>query len=382
MDSITSRNVTARGVPLSRQSIAHIGRPIAQVSNIHDPLEEAEAARIQFEAKAAVDIQRIFRGYVARNVYKKLLKEERERREDEQKAAVEIQRRYRGHLTRKTKIEKKTGLSPELLQWAKDFKEVQMENALERHKKMTVLSQTIYHPKQTGPTKEELTLAAIQIQKHIRGFIIRKRFEKLERKAVWHGSTFSKMVRDYKNMLRKCQLRHGVDRPKTPFTIHDFNEYLDMRKRYESVFDKKSFGNELELIELEAFFRESDLYPSASEIDEAMDVVLHGHDVKRGLLKNEVLEMVFYIYVPKATGLPMTRQSTWLNPIIDGVEARKLIGSEFVEKAPLEVCAKLVIDSKRERRERENQEKERKLEEELAKNRKTPSSRGSNKTEL
>lgn len=100
--------------------------------------EEAAAAKTQFEAKAAVDIQRlgaffvpsireefnskssvanfkckpffrkllglltcyftkciyyrIFRGYVARNVYKKLLRDERERLEDERKAAVEIQR--------------------------------------------------------------------------------------------------------------------------------------------------------------------------------------------------------------------------------------------------------------------------------------------------
>lgn len=51
-----------------------------------------------------------------------------------------------------------------------------------------------------------------------------------------------------------------------------------------------------------------------------------GQQVKRGLLKPEVMEIVFYIYTPKATGLPNVRQSTWLNPIIDGVEARKLIG--------------------------------------------------------
>ena len=41
-----------------------------------------------------------------------------------------------------------------------------------------------------------------------------------------------------------------------------------------------------------------------------------------------------------------------------------------MEKAPLEVCAKLVIDSKRERRERENAEKERKTQEDIAKHRK------------
>jgi hypothetical protein len=41
-------------------------------------------------------------------------------------------------------------------------------------------------------------------------------------------------------------------------------------------------------------------------------------------------------------------------------------GSEYVEKAPLEVCAKLVIDSLRERREKERKEKEEKLTEDLA----------------
>ena len=45
---------------------------------------------------------------------------------------------------------------------------------------------------------------------------------------------------------------------------------------YESVFDKKAFGSELEVIELESFFKECDMYPSASEIDEAIDVVFHG----------------------------------------------------------------------------------------------------------
>lgn len=224
----------------------------------------------------------------------------------------------------------------------------------------------IYHPKQTGPTKKDMFNAATHIQRYIRGFLIRKRFERLKRKCVWLGSTYNKMVKDYKGMLRKCQLRHGVDRPKTPFSIQDMMEYLEMRRRYESVFDKKAFGSELEVIELESFFKECDMYPSASEIDEAIDVVFHGQQVKRGLLKPEVMELVFYIYTPKATGLPNNRQSTWLNPIIDGVEAKKLIGSEYVEKAPLEVCAKLVIESRRERREKERKEKDQKLTDDLA----------------
>lgn len=41
-------------------------------------------------------------------------------------------------------------------------------------------------------------------------------------------------------------------------------------------------------------------------------------------------------------------------------------GSEYVEKAPLEVCAKLVIESRRERREKERKEKDQKLTDDLA----------------
>ena len=49
--------------------------------------------------------------------------------------------------------------------------------------------------------------------------------------CAWLGSSYNKMVKEYKSMLRKCQLRHGVDRPKTPFSIREMIEYLDMRRR-------------------------------------------------------------------------------------------------------------------------------------------------------
>lgn len=60
------------------------------------------------------------------------------------------------------------------------------------------------------------------------------------------------------------------------FLIEIFCDYAG----YESVFDKKAFGSELEVIELESFFKECDMYPSASEIDEAIDVVFHGKNIR------------------------------------------------------------------------------------------------------
>ena len=51
-----------------------------------------------------------------------------------------IYRMYRGHLARKRAIENKTGLSEDHLEWAKEYKQVQMENAMERQRKMETLS--------------------------------------------------------------------------------------------------------------------------------------------------------------------------------------------------------------------------------------------------
>jgi len=50
----------------------------------------------------------------------------------------------------------------------------------------------------------------------------------------------------------------------------------------ESQFDKKAFGGELELTELEAFFRECDLYPSVGELEEGIDVITQGESGRGG----------------------------------------------------------------------------------------------------
>ncbi|XP_067661240.1 uncharacterized protein [Haliotis asinina] len=363
---------------LPRQpSIAHIGRPIAHYQHVPDPVKLGYAVQVQKEAKAAVDIQRIFRGYVARGVYKKLLSEERWRQEDKQRAKLNSRRMHREHVERTQAIYNR-GRDPEDLAWQKEYKAIRdqqerarqskldsvaRENAYNYHVSASTISvigphvdiYQVYHPKKTGPTQRELNQFALTIQKTVRGWLIRRRLEKLRRKATWSGFSFERMVKDYKTMLARVQRQHGRDRPKTPFTFKEMNEYMDLRRRYESVFEKKAFGGELELCELDQFFKECDLYPSQAELDEAVDVLFKGKGLKgRGLRKKEVLDVVFYVYVPKAAGVEGTRMSTWMSPIIDGVEARRLIGTEFVEPAPLEVCAKLVINSKRERREREN----------------------------
>ncbi|KAK6976173.1 abnormal spindle-like microcephaly-associated protein [Biomphalaria glabrata] len=372
--------------PVCLSPVMQVTDPVSlsPVMQVTDPEELQKAAQLQREAAAAVDIQRIFRGYVARTAYKCLLPEERWKREDDQKAALEIQRMNKEHNQRMNAIYSRPPLSPDIKQWSNDVRSIQLEKALQRQDKMDQLANEmiinqkesknklssigphveiydIYHPKQVGPTMKEYHQAAIKIQKIVRGWMVRRKIEKLARKATWYGSNFSKMAREYKFMLKQVQSQHGVDKPKSQFSIKDFNNYIDIRRRYEIVFEKKAFSGELEVAELKSFFTECGLHPSQTEIDEALDVTTHGQAYKtenKGLKKRELLDLLFYIYVPPATGLQGTRKSTWMNPIINGEEGRKLFGSEFVEPAPLEPCAKLVIQAKREQRQKEQAIKE------------------------
>lgn len=48
--------------------------------------------------------------------------------------------------------------------------------------------------------------------------------------VAWYGSTFQKMVTEYKSMLRRVQSQHGVSRPKAPFSAKEMNDYIDVRR--------------------------------------------------------------------------------------------------------------------------------------------------------
>ncbi|XP_013402255.1 uncharacterized protein LOC106167906 [Lingula anatina] len=354
------------------------GRPIPEHFQPTDPDALEEAVRRQQEANAAVDIQRIFRGYVVRKSYKYLMKEERERKEDERKAAIEIQRAYRGHISRKKAIYNREP-NPDTMIWAKEFKTKQTEKAAMRmvkaeettrqhtrnkaiaNAKLSVIGPHVeiydtFHPKKTGPNKKQIIEAAITLQKMFRGWNVRRQMDALKRRGIWHSGSWDKFITDYKDLLRRIQKRYGVPKPVTPFDFKQIQKFMESKKRFESVFDKISFGGELELEDIPQYFKESDLYPAKSEINEAMDSVFRGKSMKnkRGLHKEEALELTFQIYVPEATGLQNRRKSTWMNPIIDGEEAWKLQGSDLVEPAPLKPCMDLVINSIKERKERES----------------------------
>ena len=60
------------------------------------------------------------------------------------------------------------------------------------------------------------------------------------------------------------------------------------------MFEKKSFGGELELGDIEAFFRECDLYPSQAEVDEAIDVTMRGRFITVIVCSNFIPNPIFF----------------------------------------------------------------------------------------
>lgn len=51
------------------------------------------------------------------------------------------------------------------------------------------------------------------------------------------------------------------------------------------------------------------------------------HDVHM-YTKSDIVDITFQIYIPRGTNLKNTRKSTWMNPLINGEEAVKLIGKK------------------------------------------------------
>lgn len=73
----------------------------------------------------------------------------------------------------------------------------------------------------------------------------------------------------------------------------------------------------------------------------------------RNLTKLEAVEIVFQIYIPEGTGLDLAdvRKSTWMNPLIDGQDVKKILSKKDLELTSLDKVLTLVADSQTDRNE-------------------------------
>ncbi|CAK8696980.1 uncharacterized protein LOC143460480 [Clavelina lepadiformis] len=387
---ITREEVSAVTTMLRPQS----GRPIPSEAEVRDPFVDMVASTRQRQVDRNVDVQTIFRGTVVGDPYKKFDPEQRRIREKEREAVVMMQRAYRNHLARTRSARKYTGLSKETQEWARTYKQMLDERKETRKRRLhnarhSVRSARrrdaqrmknigphtdvyqIYHPSPILPHSELIQESAVELQRFVRGWLIRRKWQRVRQLAFNRDSTLTDVVTEYRNLLERTQRRHGRLQPSKELTYEELEDYLHQRAKFEIIFKKREFWQEMEASELTSFFADCGLFPAQDEISEAWETVSKSLDYaskrkKRhsvtGMTLDDVLEVAFHIYVPLGARMDekKTRLSTWLTPICNGEEGLKIINADEmdsnVEVAELELVTRLVAQSRKERKDTVNTE--------------------------
>ncbi|KAJ7357657.1 hypothetical protein OS493_023788 [Desmophyllum pertusum] len=326
----------------------------------------------QREAWAAVNIQRIFRGFIARQYLKDLKMSNFER---QRKAAVTLQSNFRGFLARKRAMEQNIQAytpSSRDLEWARKYKQdlrkrgdarkqknqyALFMQSREAEKHGQQISQVkahqhifdVFHPTPEGPTKAQMKAAAITIQRYFRGWFVRRMLEKSKAKALKRTLSFNKFIKGYQALLHRIQKRYGIKEPTTALEFNELMEYVERLNKYEVAFDKFASDGVLQYNDIKEFFKSVGHMPSQKEIDEAIEIVTKMSAKGRALTKAEAVEVLFQIYVPKGTKMNLAdvRKSTWLNPLDDGRDIMQLLSKKDLEQTNLMRCLEVVAGAGR-----------------------------------
>lgn len=327
----------------------------------------------QREVWAAVNIQRIFRGFMARRYLKELRVANVER---QRKAAITLQSNFRGFLTRKRQMEQKLDEytpSSRDLEWARKYKQdlKKREDARKQKNQYALFMQNrdaekqeqqikqiqahqhifdVFHPTPEGPTKAEKKAAAITIQRYFRGWFVRRMLWKSKEKALKRTLSFNKFIKGYQALLYRIQERYGIKEPTTALEFNELMEYVERLNKYEVAFDKFATNGVLKYKDIKKFFESVGHVPSQREIDDAIKIVTNMSAKGRSLTKAEAVEVLFQIYVPKGTKMDLAdvRKSTWLNPLDDGRDIMQLLSKKDLEQTNLLKCFEVVAGAGKE----------------------------------
>ncbi|XP_053112919.1 IQ domain-containing protein M [Hemicordylus capensis] len=210
------------------------------------------------------------------------------------------------------------------------------------------------------PNLQKTIAAATCIQKIIRGWLSRTRWNRIKRKAKSHGPTLLAVVKEYRRMMDRIKRRCGIVDRTTPLIVEELEDWLDKKKLYETMFAKREFWKEMDKNELPKFFRDCGRFPSTEELNTTMNLVLAGSNTKIvSIKKNQAVEMAFMLYPPLGLKLKTaaTTRSTWIKPIVDGEDSYKYLmsGHPIFKKADLRIAARVVAASMKERKMKERQ---------------------------
>uniref|UniRef100_A0A8D2BIZ0 IQ motif containing M n=1 Tax=Sus scrofa TaxID=9823 RepID=A0A8D2BIZ0_PIG len=212
--------------------------------------------------------------------------------------------------------------------------------------------------KKIAITKNIVRMVTI-MQAHVRGWLERKRFQRIMIKALCHGPDLRAVINKYCKLIYRIKYRLGLWRTRQIINLAELEEWMDRKKFYETMFAKREGWQGLDRSELLKYFNDCGHFPTHQQIDEVWDLVLREDHQKHSniITKSKAIEMLFTLYPPQGAHVQnnMWLRSTWLKPIVNGEEGYKYIvnGHPILKRANIRIVGKLVARSMRERKMRQ-----------------------------
>ncbi|XP_032188363.1 IQ domain-containing protein M isoform X1 [Mustela erminea] len=193
------------------------------------------------------------------------------------------------------------------------------------------------------------------MQAYVRGWLERKRLQRIMIKALSHGPNLRAVIKMYHRQIHRVKYRLGLWRTRQIINFAELEEWMDRKKFYETMFAKREDWQGLERSELLKFFNDCGHFPTQQQIDEAWDLVHRDHEKYSELIKKyNAIEMLFTLYPPQGAHVRnnIRLRSTWLRPIVNGEEGYRYIvnGHPILKRANIRIVGKLVSRSIRERK--------------------------------
>uniref|UniRef100_A0A8B7TZH0 Uncharacterized protein LOC109680298 n=1 Tax=Castor canadensis TaxID=51338 RepID=A0A8B7TZH0_CASCN len=174
--------------------------------------------------------------------------------------------------------------------------------------------------------------AIITLQAHVRGWLERRRFQRIKTKALYHGPNLKAVLNMYQVQIHRVRHRLGLWRTRQVINFVELEEWMDRKKFYETMFAKREDWQGLERSELLKYFNDCGHFPTQQQVDDFWELFhrgkkrIHSEVIK----KSTATEMLFTMYPPQGAHVHSCNsqlKSTWLRPIVNGEEGYKYIVS-------------------------------------------------------
>ncbi|XP_010631034.1 IQ domain-containing protein M isoform X2 [Fukomys damarensis] len=180
-------------------------------------------------------------------------------------------------------------------------------------------------------TKKVVRLITI-MQARVRGWLERKRLQRITAKALYHGPNLKAVIDMYRGLIHHVKYQLGLWRTRQIINLAELEEWMDRKKFYETMFAKREHWQGLERSELLKYFNDCGHFPTQKQIDDYWDMACRERQKYYEVIKkSQAIEMIFTLYPPRGANVANNTRikSTWLRPIVNGEEGYKYIGSQL-----------------------------------------------------